>query len=198
VINLLEEKIPELPTAFTISPPDKPLTKEEKITTAENLLQELARVEKLLNGGDVKAGEQLENLFGRWSIKIVEMRLHQEYETIKGYLTAWAAAEEYGLKRLEEVMRQAEQSFGEQTVKTALEVSLKVGLKRDELDKLMLSDHYIERKMDMKNLEGAIRFLNCPLYGCYKYMAENLKTNLALGLLFCKHFCLNHARPSHA
>ncbi|MHA1632282.1 MAG: radical SAM protein [Candidatus Freyarchaeota archaeon] len=194
VMNLLEEKMPELPAAFMVSPPEKALTKEEKIATAEALLKKLTHVEKLLNGGDAGAAKQLEGLFEEWSIKIVEMRLRQEYETIKGYLTAWAAAKEYGLKRLEEVMRQAEQSFGEQTVKTALEVSLKVGLKRDELDKLMLSDHYIERTMDMKNLEGVIRFLNCPIHGSYRHMVKRLKTDPALELLFCRHFCLGHAK----
>lgn len=193
-INLLEENMPELPTAFTASPLEKPMTKEEKIATAESLLKKLTHVEKLLDSGDAEASKQLESLFKEWSIKIVEMRLRQEYETIRGYLMAWTAAQEYGLKRLEEVMRQAEHDFGEQTVKTALEVSLKIGLKRDELDKLMLSDHYIERIMDMKNLEGAIRFMNCPIHGSYKHMAERFKADQALEMFFCKHFCRGHAQ----
>ncbi len=194
VINLLKEVMPEFPAAFTAPSSKKPLTKEEKIATAEALLHKLAHVEKLLSKGDALVVEQLESLFEEWSIKIVEMRLRQEYETIKGYLTAWAAAKEHSLKSLEEFMMQVKQSFGEKTVKTALEVSLKVGLKRDELDKLMLSDHHIERVMDMKNLEGSVCFLNCPIYGSYKHMSENLKVDPALGILFCKYFCLGHAQ----
>ena len=38
----------------------------------------------------------------------------------------------------------------------------------------MLSDHFIEYKMDMKNLGGFMRFLNCPIYGSHSYMEAEL------------------------
>lgn len=194
VIKLMEEKTPELTAAFKTSLVKEDLTSEKKLAIIAGLMNKLARVEALIEAKEPEAAWHLMNLFEEWSLRIVEMRLRQEYETIKGFLSALIIAEECGLDRLEDLMKQVQRIFGEQTVKTALEVSLKSGLKRDELDKLMLSDHYIERIMNIKKLEGVIRFLNCPIYGSYTHMIQILKADPNVGMLFCRYFCFGHAQ----
>ncbi len=193
-VKQLLENIAELPLNFGAFAPRKPLLNNEKADIRSKLLERLAWAETLMNERDVKAAAHLRSIFNEWTAWIVEMRLRQEYETIRGFLMAWAAATQHGLGRLKEVMEKNQESFGEQSAKTAVEVSLRAGLRRNELDKLMLSDHNIERTMDIKSLEGVIRFLNCPIYGSYKRMIESLGTDPALGLLFCRFFCYSHAK----
>lgn len=173
---------------------DAPLTNAEKGKTIEQLLAKLADVEAAIKGKDASTVLQLQNLFWEWASKIVEMRLRQEYETIKGFLTACVIAEKFGLDHLVGVMREKQEEFGKQTVKTAREVSLKAGIKQDELHKLMLSDHYIEWEMDMKNFKGNVHFLNCPVFGSQNYIAEELKANPEVTSLFCKFLCNAHAK----
>jgi len=194
VIELMEEETPELTAAFKASFNRETLTVKEKLAIITELMNKLDKVEALMEAKDPEASRHIMDLFEEWSLKIVEMRLRQEYETIKGFLSALIVVKKYGLNRLEDLMKQMQRSFGEYTVKTALKVSLKAGLKRDELDKLMLSDHYIERVMNMRRLEGVIRFLNCPIYGSYMHMTQSLKINPGVGMLFCRYFCFGHAQ----
>jgi radical SAM protein with 4Fe4S-binding SPASM domain len=91
-------------------------------------------------------------------------------------------------------MAQVQKRFGEETVASAFNVSLKVGVPKAKLQKLMLSDHFIEHKMDMKNLGGFMRFLNCPIYGSHLYMETELDTKTETSQLFCKSFCKAHAQ----
>ncbi len=84
--------------------------------------------------------------------------------------------------------------FGDKTVDSAFDVSLKVGISKEKLQKLMLSDHFIEYKMDMQNLGGFMRFLNCPIHGSHKYMETELDKKSETSQLFCKNFCRAHAQ----
>ena len=87
--------------------------------------------------------------------------------------------------------------FGDETVDSAFNVSLKVGIPKAKLQKLMLSDHFIEHKMDMKNLGGFMRFLNCPIYGSHIYVEDKLNTKTETSQLFCKSFCKAHAQDGN-
>ncbi|MEM0314433.1 MAG: radical SAM protein, partial [Candidatus Bathyarchaeia archaeon] len=174
--------------------PKKPLADGNKIGIAVELLQKLALVEAELSCGKAEAKFNLEILFSEWAQKIVELRLLQERESLSSFLTACLAAEKYGDSAVESVMEKAKNAFGRRTVDAALELSLKVGIKRDELDKLMLADHYIERAMNMKALDGNIRFLNCPVYGTQRYLSRFAAATPSIALLFCKYFCFSHAQ----
>jgi radical SAM protein with 4Fe4S-binding SPASM domain len=66
-------------------------------------------------------------------------------------------------------------------------------MKREKLQSIMLSDHFINYKMDVAKLDGHIQFLNCPIFGSHKYIAEELGINDAVSTLFCMHFCYAHA-----
>jgi hypothetical protein len=120
--------------------------------------------------------------------------LRQEYETIKGFLIVKKLAEEFGIERLKQTMAQVQKRFGEETVASAFDVSLRVGIPKARLQKLMLSDHFIEYKMDMKNLGGFIRFLNCPIYGSHTYIETEVGTETETSQLFCNSFCRAHAQ----
>jgi len=122
------------------------------------------------------------------------MRLRQEYETIKGFLIMVQLAEDIGVERLRKAMSRVQKKFGEETVKAALNVTLKVGKERKDLDAVMLSDHFIEREMDMAKLEGVIRFLNCPIFGSQSYVAEELDVKDDITSFFCRYFCYAHAK----
>jgi hypothetical protein len=136
---------------------------EEKIRLFRRLTEETKKIEEMLDRKDSQAGDSLQSLFLKWTENIVEMRLRQEYETIKSFLIVQKLAEELGVERIERTMVRVQKKFGEETVASAFNVSLKVGIPKAKLQKLMLSDHYIEHKMDMKNLGGFMRFLNCPI-----------------------------------
>jgi len=167
---------------------------EEKIRLFRRLTEETKNVEEMLNRKDFQASDSLQSLFLEWSENIIEMRLRQEYETIKSFLIVQKLAEELGVERLERTMVRAQKKFGEETVASAFNVSLKVGIPKAKLQKLMLSDHYIEHKMDMKNLGGFMRFLNCPIYGSHIYVETKLGKEIETSQLFCKSFCKAHAQ----
>jgi radical SAM protein with 4Fe4S-binding SPASM domain len=167
---------------------------EEKLRLFRRLSEETKKVEEMLDRKDPQAVGNLKNVFLEWTENITEMRLRQEYETIKGFLIIEKLAEETGVEQLELTMTRVQKKFGEETVTSAFNVSLKVGIPKAKLQKLMLSDHFIEHKMDMKNLGGFMRFLNCPIYGSHKYVEEKLGTKPEISQLFCKSFCKAHAQ----
>lgn len=179
---------------FDTIPLNTSLDEEEKVKLLKRLAEKISKIEKMLDEKNAKVAVEVQNLFQEWALHIVEMRLRQEYETLKGFLTACAVAEEFGFDSLEDHIKQKREEFGDYTVRTALEVSLKAGIKRDQLDKLMLSDHYIEREMDMKKFTAVMRFLNCPIFGSQKLIITRMKMNPAVASLFCRYLCFAHAK----
>jgi radical SAM protein with 4Fe4S-binding SPASM domain len=170
------------------------LTTNEKISLFTNLNEETRAVEKMFSDKNAQVVTDLEGLFREWAKHVVEMRLRQEYETIKGLLITSEFAETIGIQRLQAAMKKVQEKFGEETVSIALNVTLKVGMKREKLQSIMLSDHFINYQMDMAKLGGHMQFLNCPIFGCHKYIAEKLGINDAVATLFCTHFCYAHAK----
>jgi len=172
----------------------KSLGTDEKIGLFRKLTQRTHEVENMLSKRNPKAKEDLQNLFREWAKHIVEMRLRQEHETVKSFLILEKLARDTGLERLEKAASRVQKKFGEETVNAALNVTLKVGKERKDLDVVMLSDHFIEREMDMAKLEGAMRFLNCPIFGSHNYIADRLNVKDDVASLFCTHFCYAHAK----
>ena len=170
------------------------LSVEEKIQMFRNLTKETKKVEDLLDKKSPEAADMLQNVFCKWVEQVVEMRLRQEYETIKGLLIIEKLAEDMGLERIAEVFGRVKKKFGEETVDAAFNVSLKLGISKGKLQKLMLSDHFIEHKMDMKNLGGFMRFLNCPIFGSHNYIEKEVGKKFVTPQLFCKNFCKSHAQ----
>jgi radical SAM protein with 4Fe4S-binding SPASM domain len=170
------------------------LGSEEKITLFLKLKQENNKVEALLNSKTPKANEALEKLFGDWAQQVIRMRLIQEYETIKGLLVTAELAKTMGLPTLEKGMARVQKKFGEETVSIALDVTLKVGMRREKLQSVMLSDHFINMTMSTETLDGHMEFLNCPIYGSHKYATEKYGVNDKVPGLFCTHFCFAHAK----
>lgn len=167
---------------------------EEKIALFNRLKQENKKVESRLNNKNPKAGEALEKLFGDWAEQIIRMRLIQEYETIKGLLVIAELAKTIGLPALENAMARVQEKFGQETVSIALDATLKVGMRREKLQSVMLSDHFINYTMDTEKLDGHMEFLNCPIFGSHKYAAEKYGVNDKVSALFCTHFCFAHAK----
>ena len=91
------------------------------------------------------------------------MRLIQEYETIKGMLVMAELAKNIDLPTLENAMQSVQDKFGQETVNIALDVTLKVGMRREKLQSIMLSDHFINYAMSTETLDGHMEFLNCPI-----------------------------------
>ena len=79
------------------------------------------------------------------------MRLIQEYETIKGLLVTAELAKTIGFTALEEAMARVQDKFGQETVSIALDVTLKVGMRREKLQSVMLSDHFINMTHEQRN-----------------------------------------------
>jgi radical SAM protein with 4Fe4S-binding SPASM domain len=167
---------------------------EEKIKLFTKLKKENKKVEEFLNNKNPKAGEALERLFTLWAEHVIRMRLMQEYETIKGLLVTAELAKTIGLLALEKAMASVQEKFGQETVSIALDVTLKVGMRREKLQSVMLSDHFINMAMSNETLDGHMDFLNCPIYGGHKYAAEKYGVNDQVSELFCKHFCFAHAK----
>jgi radical SAM protein with 4Fe4S-binding SPASM domain len=167
---------------------------KEKISLFIELTHETKKVENLIDRKDSRAKERLQSLFCEWTRQVVRMRLRQEYETIKGFLIVKQLAEDLGIESIAETMGQVQKKFGDKTVDSAFNVSLKVGIPKEKLQKLMLSDHFIEYKMDMNNLGGFMRFLNCPIYGSHTYMETEIGSKKETGQLFCENFCKSHAQ----
>src|SRR5674476_465547 len=99
------------------------------------------KVETLLNNLNPQASQAFEELFNEWTEQVIRMRLIQEYETIKGLLVTAALAKTVGIPSLENAMAQVQDKFGRDTVNIALDVTLKVGMRREKLQSIMLSDH---------------------------------------------------------
>jgi radical SAM protein with 4Fe4S-binding SPASM domain len=167
---------------------------DEKINLFNKLKQENKKVEALLTSKDLKAAEALEKLFSNWAAKVIGMRLIQEYETIKGLLVTAELAKTFGFPALENAMERVQEKFGQETVSIALDVTLKVGMRREKLQSVMLSDHFINMTMSNETLDGRMEFLNCPIFGSHKYAAEKYGIDEKVSALFCTHFCFAHAK----
>ena len=128
------------------------------------------------------------------------MRLIQEYETIKGLLVTAELAEKFGLPTLENAMERVQDKFGQETVNIALDVTLKVGMRREKLQSIMLSDHFINYTMSTETLDGHMEFLNCPIFGSHKYAQEKYGVNPEVSSCFLHSFlfcsCQSNARHS--
>jgi radical SAM protein with 4Fe4S-binding SPASM domain len=170
------------------------LSTAEKIDVFTKLTERTKALERMLSDKNPEAIKHLEGLFRDWSRHIVEMRLWQEYETIKGFLLTSELAKTVGVSRLQDAMKRVQEQFGEETVRIALNVTLKVGMRREKLQTIMLSDHFINYTMDLAKLDGRMQFLNCPIFGSHRYIAEKLGVSDALSSLFCDHFCYAHAK----
>jgi len=170
------------------------LGNDEKIEVFTNLAEKTKEVEGMFSGKNPKTSEHLEGLFRDWSQHIIEMRLRQEYETMKGFLITAALAKTEGVPRLRDAMKRVQKKFGEETVRIALEVTLNVGMRRENLQTIMLSDHFINYAMDMAKLDGRMQFLNCPIFGSHMYIAEKLGVTDDVTSLFCTYFCYAHAK----
>ena len=69
----------------------------------------------------------------------------------KGSLVTEALADKVCLEALESAMARVQDRFGEETVNIALDVTLNVGMRREKLQSVMLSDHFIDMKMARKH-----------------------------------------------
>ena len=167
---------------------------EQKIDLFRKLSDETKKVEDMLIRKHPKVKKELQNLFEEWTKYIIKLRLGQEYETINSFLIMEQLAQELGTELIAKTMHRVQKRFGDRTVDSAFEVSLKVGISKEKLQKLMLSDHFIEFKMDMKKLGGFMRFLNCPIYGSHKYIEKKFNIKSETSQLFCKNFCKAHAQ----
>ena len=96
---------------------------DEKIGLFERLAIRTHEVEDMLSKKDPKAKEDLQNLFQEWAKHIVEMRLRQEYETIRGFLIMEKLARGTGIERLVKVVSCVQKEFGEESVNAALNVT---------------------------------------------------------------------------
>lgn len=191
--NLSEKMLPQEVNLREVAKKEA-LRVDEKIWLFNNLTKRTTELEGMLEKKDPRAKEELQNLFQKWAKHIVDIRLLQEYETMRGFLIIARLAKDLGMEPLEKAMRQVQRRFGEETVKAALSVTLKLGKRRKDLDTIMLSDHFIEREMDMAKLEGFLRLLNCPIFGSHEYMADKLDVKDEITSLFCKYFCFAHAK----
>ena len=167
---------------------------EEKINLFTKLKQGNKKVEDMLNNKDPAASEAFEKLYGDWARHVVGMRLIQEYETIKGLLVTAELAKTTGFPALEKAVAAVQEKFGQETVSIALDVTLKVGMGREKLQSVMLSDHFINMTMSNETLDGRMEFLNCPIFGSHKYAQEKYGVNNKVSALFCSHFCFAHAK----
>jgi radical SAM protein with 4Fe4S-binding SPASM domain len=167
---------------------------EEKVALFNRLTEKTRQLEVSLSNRHGETDDFLEQLFQEWAKSIVEMRSRQEYETIKGLMITSRLAEKVGIARLSDAMKRVQERFGEETVNIALNVTLKVGMKREKLQSIMLSDHFITYGMNLETLDGRMQFLNCPIYGSHRYIAEKLAVSNDVAALFCRHFCFAHAK----
>lgn len=170
------------------------LSIEKKIELFKKLDAETKKVEDMLNNKNPEVKNNLQNLFQLWTRNIVKMRLGQEYETIRGFLIIEQLVKKLGKTKITKTIQSVQKKFGDKTVDSAFKVSLEVGVPKEKLQKLMLSDHFIEFKMEMKKLEGFMRFFNCPIYGSHKYIEKKLSIKSEMSKLFCKNFCKAHAQ----
>ena len=172
----------------------KHLNSEEKIALFTKLKQGQKNVEAQLANKDPKAAQALEKLFDDWAQQVVLMRFIQEYETIKGLLVLSELVKTIGYEKVEAAMERVKDDFGQKTVNIALDVTLKVGMRREKLQSVMLADHFINMTMDGGKLDGKMEFLNCPIHGGHHYAQEKYGIDPKVSTLFCNHFCFAHAK----
>lgn len=172
----------------------KHLSSEEKIALFTKLKQGQKTVETQLSNKDPKVSQALEKLFDDWAQQVVLMRFIQEYETIKGLLVLSELVKTYGYEAIEAAMQRVKDEFGKKTVNIALDVTLKVGMRREKLQSVMLADHFINMTMDGSTLDGKMEFLNCPIHGGHHYAQEKYGVDPKVSTLFCNHFCFAHAK----
>jgi radical SAM protein with 4Fe4S-binding SPASM domain len=165
-----------------------------KIDLFNKLRKESEAVEKLLADKDPKAVDALKKLFRAWADQIVRMRLIQEYETIKGLLVTAELVKELGIPTIEEALASVQDRFGQETVDIALDVTLKVGMRREKLQSIMLSDHIINYTMSVDSLDGHMEFMNCPIHGSYEHAQRKYGIEPEVARLFCTHLCFAHAK----
>ncbi|MGD6810004.1 MAG: radical SAM protein [Candidatus Bathyarchaeia archaeon] len=170
------------------------LTSEEKIELFQKLAQKYKTLETQLSSQDTASIVTLNELFHEWAKQTTKMRLIQEYETIKGLLTLDQLVKTCGTEKVQTVMDAVKEKFGQETVNIALDVTLKVGMRREKLQSVMLSDHYINNAMSVEKLDGQMDFLNCPIHGSHQYILKDLGISGDVAVLFCKNFCLAHAK----
>ena len=180
-----------------INPKDvvsKPLETEDKIALFTRLANETKAIRQGLTKKAPISLEALETLYQDWATHVVQMRMRQEYETVKGLLTTYDLTKKYGIQQVQQTMARVQERFGQETVNIALEVTLKVGMRREKLQSIMLSDHYINFGMNIAELDGNMQFLNCPIAGSHKYLNQQLGLDESVAALFCTHFCYAHAK----
>ena len=192
-IELLGENLPKNFNAQEAAYAPK-LNSAEKIALFSGLKQETKKVHDLLNSKEPKSTNTIERLFGDWIKQVIRMRLLQEYETIKGLLVTSELASSVGFEALEESIVQVKEKFGQETVSIALDVTLKVGMRREKLQSVMLSDHFINMQMSTETLDGNMEFLNCPIFGSHRYAQGKYDIDPKVSELFCRHFCFAHAK----
>jgi radical SAM protein with 4Fe4S-binding SPASM domain len=169
-------------------------TSTEKIALFMNLNQITHALATRIEVGDRNVREDLEDLFQEWSNRVAEMRFRQEYHTIRGLLILSELSKTFGVSKLGSAMQKVQDKFGRETVSIALDVTLKVGMRREKLQSIMLSDHYINYTMGVDTLDGHMQFLNCPIHGGHKYIGQKLGISEGVTSLFCTHFCFAHAK----
>jgi radical SAM protein with 4Fe4S-binding SPASM domain len=170
------------------------LTTNEKIRLFTELQEKTRSIAKMLKKNNPYATAALQDLFREWAKHVTETRMRQEYETIKGLLILSGLSKTIGVQRLKAAMENVQEKFGQETVNIALNVTLKVGVRREKLQSIMLSDHYINYNMNMETLDGHMEFLNCPIHGAHKYIGDELGIPDSVTSLFCTHFCFAHAK----
>ncbi len=165
-----------------------------KINLFTSLNQKTSNAATLLKAKNPEAAEVTKMLFKEWATAVTNMRFRQEFQTIKGLLTLSQLTKRLGVEHLSQAMQRVQDKFGQETVSIALDVTLRVGMRREKLQSVMLSDHYIDYTMSMHTLDGHMQFLNCPIHGGHKYIGEKLGITDEVASLFCKHFCFAHAK----
>ena len=170
------------------------LSSEQKIFLFTELAKKYKELEERLTNQDSVVCVALEELFYEWTSLTIKMRFIQEYETIKGLLTLDILVKTYGIEEIQKVIDVVKDKFGEETVNIALDVTLKVGMRREKLQAVMLSDHYINNTVSIEKLDGKMDFLNCPIHGSHQYILKNFGINSDVPALFCKNFCFAHAK----
>jgi radical SAM protein with 4Fe4S-binding SPASM domain len=172
----------------------KHLVSEEKIALFNKLKADQKQVEAQMGNKDAKAAQALVKLFDDWAQQVVLMRFTQEYETIKGLLVLTELVKNHGYETVEAAMKRVQDDFGKKTVDIALEVTLRVGMRREKLQSVMLADHWINMAMDGSTLDGKMEFLNCPIHGGHHFAQEKYGVDPKVSTLFCNNFCFAHAK----
>ena len=172
----------------------KHLGSEEKIALFNKLKAGQKQVEAQLANKNTKATQALVKLFDDWAQQVVLMRFTQEYETIKGLLVLTELVKTQGYETVEAAMKRVQDDFGKKTVDIALEVTLRVGMRREKLQSVMLADHWINMVMDGSTLDGKMEFLNCPIHGGHHFAQEKYGVDPKVSTLFCNNFCFAHAK----